>query len=78
MQAEVKELVELRRQIAEYDDAYELAVSPLVVISRLCERIRPFAPRPPLGIVANLSGLASDHGNLTRRNFSEIMVFSKG
>jgi|GEM_PF-5613081 len=29
MQAEVKRLVELRRQIAEYDEAYEQAVSPL-------------------------------------------------
>lgn len=29
MQAEVKRLVELRRQIAEYDEAYEQAVAPL-------------------------------------------------
>ena len=29
MQAEVKELVELRRQIGEYDEAYEKATSPL-------------------------------------------------
>ncbi len=29
MQAEVKELVELRRQIAEYDEAHEMATAPL-------------------------------------------------
>lgn len=29
MQAEVQELVEIRRQIAEYDEAYEKAVAPL-------------------------------------------------
>ena len=29
MQAEVKELVELRRQIADYDEAYEKSISPL-------------------------------------------------
>jgi hypothetical protein len=29
MQAEVKEIVELRRQIAEYDEAYEKATTPL-------------------------------------------------
>jgi endonuclease III len=29
MQAEVKELVEVRRQIAEYDEAYDKATSPL-------------------------------------------------
>ena len=29
MQAEVKELVECRRQIADYDEAYEKAVAPL-------------------------------------------------